>query len=48
MDMTQIFVDPADQMIFKRALYHLMEQIWREQLVDVCSWKVNGKWLKFV
>ena len=35
-------------MIFESALDELMENIGRKHLVDVCTWKVIGKWLSSI
>ena len=39
----QVFVYPGDNMVFERSLYQLMEKIWRNEFVDVCTGEVRSE-----
>jgi len=41
----KIGLDPGHEMVFESSLDELMEDVWGNQLVDVCSWKIVCKWL---
>jgi hypothetical protein len=43
----KILVNPHDNVIFECAFDHLMEQIRRQELMDVSSRKVVCKWLPY-
>jgi hypothetical protein len=37
--------NPSDEVVFERSFDNLMQQIWREKFMDICSWKFISKWL---
>jgi len=48
MSVDQVFLDPVHQMILESAFDELMENIRRKHFMDVCTWKVIGKWLSSI
>lgn len=41
----EIIFDPGNKMILERSLDCLVEKIWGEEFVDICSWEVGREWL---
>lgn len=44
--LNEIFVDPCYDMVFESALDHLVEEIWREELMDVGARKIVSERLE--
>jgi hypothetical protein len=42
----QVILDPSHQVIFKSSSYKLMENVGRQQLVDICSWEILREGLR--
>jgi hypothetical protein len=40
MSQNKIFLNPGNKVIFEGAFDDLMEKVWREELMDVCTRKV--------
>jgi hypothetical protein len=41
----KVLVNPCDEVVFKYPLDQLMEDIRRNELMNVGSWELVGKWL---
>jgi hypothetical protein len=42
----KIFLHPCDEMIFKWPFNNLMKEVRRDELVDICTWKIIHEWLQ--
>jgi hypothetical protein len=42
----QVIFNPLNQVVFETTFYNLVEEIWRDEFMDVGMWKPVGKWLE--
>ena len=41
----EVFFNPRYEMILVCSLNCLVEEVWGEEFVNICSWEVSRKWL---
>lgn len=45
MSVLEILAHPFNKVVLEDTLNQLMQQIWGDQFVYICPWKVRGVWL---